>query len=69
MLNSIPYYKKIILLCSIIKRDDIMLREFGLTDDFIEKLYKDCKQTTENDMNQYFSRNKNLEASIFENNS
>ena len=37
MLNSIPYYRKIILLCFIIKRDYTMLREFGLSDDFIEK--------------------------------
>ena len=36
MLESIPNYRKIILLCVIIKRDDIMLKEFGLSDDFIE---------------------------------
>ena len=69
MLNSIPYYRKIILLCFFIKRDDTMLREFGLSDDFIEKLYNDCKQIMESDMDQYFSHIKNLEESILENNS
>ena len=62
MLESIPNYRKIILLCFIIKRDDIMLREFGLSDDFIEKLYNDCKQIMINDMNQNFSHIKNLEG-------
>ena len=66
MLNSIPYYRKIILLCFIIKRDDIILREFGLSDDFIETLYNDCKQMMESDMDQYFSHIKNLEDSILE---
>ena len=66
MLESIPNYRKIILLCFIIKRDDIMLREFGLSDDFIEKLYDDCKQIMISDMDQYFSHIKNLEESIIE---
>ena len=52
MLNSIPYYRKIILLCFIIKRDDALLREFGLSDDFIEKVYNDCKQIMESDMDE-----------------
>ena len=69
MLNSLPYYKKIILLCFIIKRDDTILREFGLSDDFFEKLYNDCKQILESDMDEYFSHIKNLEESILENNS
>ena len=51
MLNSIPYYRKIIFLCFIIKRDGTMLKEFGLSDDFFEKLYNDCKQIMESDMN------------------
>ena len=66
MLNSLPYYRKIIFLCFIIKRDETMLKEFGLSDDFIEKLYNDCKQTMESDMDQYFSHIKNLEESILE---
>ena len=67
MLNSLPYYRNIIFLCFINKRDDTMLKEFGLSDDFIEKLYNDCKQIKESDMDQYFSRIKNLEESILEN--
>ena len=66
MLESIPNYRKIRLLCFIIRRDDVMLREFGLSDDFIEKLYNDCKQIMFSDMNQYFSHIKNLEESIIE---
>ena len=66
MLESLPNYRKIILLCFIIKKDDIMLREFGLSDDFIEKLYNDCKQKMISDMDQYFTHIKNLEESIIE---
>ena len=66
MLNSLPYYRKIKFLCFIIKRDDTMLKEFGLSDDFIEKLNNDCKQIMESDMDQYFSHIKNLEESILE---
>ena len=69
MLNSIPYYGKVILLCFIIKQDDTMLREFGLSDDFIEKLYNECKQIMMSYMDQYFSHIKNLEESILENKS
>ena len=66
ILESIPNYRKIILLCFIIKRDDIILREFGLSDNFIKKLYDDCKQIMISDMDQYFSHIKNLEESIIE---
>ena len=66
MLESIPNYRKIILLCFIIKRDNVILREFGLSDDFLEKLYNDCKQIMISDMDQYFSHIKNLEESIVE---
>ena len=66
MLESIPNYRKIILLCFIIKRDDVILKEFGLSDNFIEKLYDDCKQIMISDMDQYFSHIKNLEESIIE---
>ena len=47
--------------------DDTMLKEFGLSDDFIEKIYNDCKQIMESDMDQYFNHIKNLEESILEN--
>ena len=67
MLESIPNYRKIILLTFIIKRDDVMLKEFGLSDDFIEKLYNECKQIIISDMDQYYSHIKNLEQSIIEN--
>ena len=66
MLESIPNYRKIILLGFIIKRDDLMLKEFGLSDDFIKKLYDDCKQIMNSDMDQYFSHLKNLEESMIE---
>ena len=66
MLESIPNYRKIILLCFIIKRDNVMLREFGLLDNFIKKLYDDCKQIMISDMDQYFSHIKILEESIIE---
>ena len=67
MLNSLPYYRKIIFLCFIIKRDNTMLKEFVLPDDFIEKLYNDCKQIMMSDLDRYFSHIKNLEESILEN--
>ena len=65
-LESIPNYRKIILLCFIIKRDDVMLKEFGLSDIFIKKLYIDCEQIIISDMYQYYSHIKNLEQSIIE---
>ena len=67
MLNSIPYYGKIIFLCFIIKRDDVMLKKFDLTDDFIKNIYIDCKQIMMIDMDQYFSHIKNLEETVLEN--
>ena len=66
MLESIPNYRKNILLCFIIKRDDVMLKEFGLSDNFIKKLYNACKQIMISDMDQYYSHVKNLEESIIE---
>ena len=69
MLNSLPYFRKIILLCFNIERDDTMLKEFGLSDDFIEILYNDCKQIMISDTDEYFSHIKNLEESVLENNS
>ena len=44
-----------------------MLKGFGFSDDFFEKLYNDCKQIMISDMDQYFSHIKNLEESILEN--
>ena len=46
-INSLPYYRKIVFLCFIIQRDNDFLKEFGLTDDFIEQLYNDCKEVFE----------------------
>ena len=63
MLNSIPYHRKILFLGFFIIRDDTMLNEIGLSDDFIEKLYKDCKQIMYSDMIDFFSHIKNLEES------
>ena len=45
-----------------------MLREFGLSDDFIEKLYNEYKQIMDIDMDDYFSHIKILEESFLENN-
>ena len=69
MLLSIHDYKKIVLIIFIIKRDDELLKEMGLSDDFIEKLYKKCEKTLELETENYSSRIKNLEESILENNS
>ena len=44
-----------------------MLREFGLSDDFIEKIYNDCKQILDSDMDEHFSHIKILEESFLEN--
>ena len=66
ILESIPNYRKIILLCFIIKHDDQILKEIGFSDDFIKILYNDCKQMIINDMDLYYSHIKNLEESIIE---
>ena len=42
MLLSIHDFKKIVLLIFIIKRDDELLTEMGLTENFITKLHKKC---------------------------
>ena len=68
-IESTHDYRKILNLCFNIKRDDTTLREIDLSDDFIEKLYNDCKQIMYSDMNDYFKQVKNLEGSILENNS
>ena len=43
-----------------------MLKQFGLSDDFIKKLYNGCNQILDNDMEDYFSHVKNSEESILE---
>ena len=40
LLESIPDYKKIVLLCFIIKQDINLLREFGTSENFMNNLYK-----------------------------
>ena len=68
ILESIRDYRKIILLKFFIKNDADILKEFGFSDDFIEKLYNECKQIMDSDMDDYFSHIKNLEESLLENN-
>ena len=41
LLESIHDYRKIILLCLIIKQDINILKEFGMSEDFINKLYNE----------------------------
>ena len=66
LLESINDYKKIVLLCFIIKQDINLLREFGLSEDFINNLYKQLKKIGENDLDDYNYHIKNLENSILE---
>ena len=66
MLESIHDYKKIVLLCFIIKQDINLLREFGLSENFINNLYKQFKKIAENDLDEYNYHIKNLEESILE---
>ena len=66
LFKSISDYKKIILLCFIIKQDINLLREFGLSEDFINNLYKIFKKIAENDIDEYNYHIKNIEESILE---
>ena len=68
-LLSIRDFKKIVLLIFIIKRDDELLTEIGLSNDFITKLYKKCEKIFKSEMEDYESHIKNLEESLIENNS
>ena len=68
-LVSIQDYRKIVLLIFIIKRDDELLTEMGLTEDFIKKLYKKCEKIFKLEKEEDESHIKNLEESILENNS
>ena len=65
-LLSIKDFKKIVLLILIIKRDDELLTEMGLSNDFITKLYKKCEKIFKLEMEDYESHIKNLEESILE---
>ena len=69
MLLSMHDFRKIVLLIFIIKRDDELLTEMGLSNDFITKLYKKCEKILKLEMEDYESHIKNLEESILENNS
>ena len=66
LFKSIPDYKKIVLLCFIIKQDINLLREFGMSENFINELYKQFKKIAENDIDEYNYHIKNLEESILE---
>ena len=65
-LLSIRDFKKIVLLIFIIKRDDELLTEMGLSNDFITKLYKKCEKIFKLEMEDYDSHVKNLEESVLE---
>ena len=66
MLESIHDYKKIVPLCFIIKQDINLLKEFGMSENFINNLYKQFKKIAENDIDDYNFHIKNLEESILE---
>ena len=65
-LLSIHDFRKIVLLIFIIKRDDTLLTEMGLSNVFITKLYKKCEKIFKLEMEDYESHIKNLEESILE---
>ena len=66
MLKSIQDYRNIVLSIFIIKQDNDLLLEMGLSDDFINKLYKGCKKILESEIKDYESHIKNLEECILE---
>ena len=66
LLKSINDYDKIILLIFIIKKDYTVLHEAGLSDGFIDKLYKRCTKVLNNEIDNYNDLLKNLEESILE---
>ena len=66
LFESIHEYRKVVLLMFFIKNDSDFLREFGLSDDFIEKLYNECKQIMDDEMGDYFSHIEILEERILE---
>ena len=66
LLKSIHDYDKIILLIFIIKKDNDVLLESGMSQKFIDKLYNGCKKVLNNEIDDYNDHIKNLEESILE---
>ena len=53
LLKSIHDYDKIILLIFIIKKDNDVLLENGMSQKFINKLYDGCKKVLNNEIDDY----------------
>ena len=68
MFESIRDYRKIVFLKFSTKIDINILKDLGLSNDIIEKLYNDCRQKMDKEMDDSFSHIKILEESILENN-
>ena len=66
MFATIQDYKKIIILFFIIKQDNDLLIECGLSQNEIKTLYDECKNIINEEMEIYFSHVKNQEESIIE---
>ena len=66
LLESIHDYRKIILLCFNIKQDNNILKEIGISEDFINKLYNQFKKISEKELDNYNSHIKILEESVIE---
>ena len=66
MFESIQDYKKIIILFFIIKQDNELLIECGLSNNEIKSLYEECKKILNEEIENYFSHIKNGEESIVE---
>ena len=60
MLKSIQDYRKIVLLIFIIKQDNNILIESGMSQKFIDKLYNGCKKILNNELDDYNDHIKNL---------
>ena len=67
LLKSIHDCNKIILLIYIIKQDDNILIESGMSQKVIDKLYSGCKKILNNELDDYNDHIKNVEESILEN--
>ena len=66
LFKSIKDYRKIVLLIFIIKQDNDILLESGLSQKFIDKLYGGCKKVLNNELEEYNDHIKNLEESELE---
>ena len=66
LLESIHDYRKIILLCFITKQDFNILKELGMSENFINKLYNQFKKISEKELDNYNSHIKSLEESVIE---